>query len=858
MGQQPKTTSRKGLMGISKKVLATSLLVVCFIATTNATGHSLDVFSKLRGLNAATFAQGGRQLEIAVSSISTNRRLDASSEATAQATKVGASVRDAIKQLRGGTAKFYNDLITAVKITLCEQDLDKNTVRFVDSSSDDAYKDDNGDCVKLAISTLSDEDAAQAYAQGQCEVKPNCYWAPIEDGDTSRARVYADADSPMTKSDSEATLKKWATGVIGFIIPGIVLGILSLLTMIFFFICRCCCNRCGGRSPREEGYTCMQKFLPLLFFLIFTIGIVGVSAAAFVYRGTMIGAVHDIFNATTGTLDNVSNWVVDIRTPLEKIRDKVISSADLVTVKLDGTGFIEDGIDGLEFKLNTFSNNSANRTLPTGCAIDDSASQSNTATDGGFCAPCQACTTISSGMKTASDQIDKNAKPGVEQLNNVRQQLNGQLVSISESVRSGVDTQVGTANDLIEMVDDVNSDVNDYETEFQNYRDQLGYAVMGLFIIALAVVVWGFVGILFGLTPLKALANIMHFAYFIGFVALFLTFIISAIVLAVGVVLGDVCEVTTIFSTNWSVPLGDSAKVVDACFNNESLIDTFNLSSKLEFARGGVQFPDLDVNSMLDFSELDNFTSTILATNESTFQFDDTKYDDAFTALNRYASQTSTSCNPSPSGPYTKANVLQPWVDNSQSAPNPTKTPRQYIVGLYQSYDVACTGTGSASVNGLPFTCRKTPSTGCTFSYFMGESFEVLVDMAGVKSGMSTFISELHTNVTDVNTFTSTFKGNISSLNTAINVIKNDLQSSLIAYVSEFEDAMRCNFLELGYNQIYKALCGDLMPSLTMIALMLFLAGIFLIPVNVCLIIGVKRLKAHGNGHIMDNEMKFQ
>ncbi|KAG2523569.1 hypothetical protein JM18_004477 [Phytophthora kernoviae] len=817
--------------------------------------QSLDVISKLRGVNAVTFAQDGRQLEIAVSSISANRRLDASSDATTQATKVGASVRKAIKQLRGGTPKFYNDLITAVKITMCEQDLEKNEVRFVSSSDDNAYKDDDGNCVKLPTSTLSDDDATQAYAQGQCEVKPNCYWAPIEDGDTSRARVYADPDSTMDKKGAEAKLKEWATGVIGFIIPGVVLAILSLLTMIFFFICRCCCGRCGGRSPREEGYTCMQKFLPLLFFVLFTIGIVGVSAAAFVYRGTMIGAVGDIFNATTGTLDNVSVWVVEIRTPLEEIRDKVLSSADLVTDKLKDTSFIEDGVDGLELKLDTFSDNSANRTLPEGCAIDTSASQDNTATDGGFCAPCQACTTISSEMDKASKQIETNAKPGVQQLNTVRQQLNEQLVSISQSVRDGVNTQVGTANDLIKMVDDVNGDVGDYDTKFEGYRDQLGYAVMGLFALALVVVVVGFVGILFGLTPLKALANIMHFAYFFGFIALFLTFIISAIVLAVGVVLGDVCEVTTIFSANWTVPLGDSAKVVDACFNNESLIDTFNLSSKLEFARGGVQFPDIDITSMLDFSELDTFSSTILATDESTFTFDDSKYDDAFTALNKYAAQTSTSCNPSPSGPYTKANVEQPWVDNSQPAPSPEPTPREYIEALYKSYDSTCTGATSA--NGLKFTCRK-PGATCSFSYFMGESFEVLVDMAGVKAGMSTFITQLHTNVTDVTAYTDTFKSNISTLNTAVNNIKDDLQSSLIAYVGDFEDAMHCYFLRDGYDQIFEALCGKLMPSLTMIALMLFLAGVFLIPVNVCLIIGVKRLKAHGNGHIMDNEMKFQ
>ncbi|POM79424.1 Hypothetical protein PHPALM_2912 [Phytophthora palmivora] len=246
----------------------------------------------------------GNASTLASSSAVSYRRLDETADASAKANEVGASVRKAIKQLRGGNDKFYQDLITAIKITMCEQKVEKNRVRFVACTDDTAYLDDNGDPVKVTISSLTDDETVEAYGAGQCEVMPNCYWDEIVEGDVTRAKVYADEDSTMTKKSAEDKIKEWGTGVIGFVIPGIVLGVLSLLTMVFFFICRCCCNRCGGRYPREEGYTCIQKFLPVFFFFLFAIGVVAVSAAAFLYRGTMLTAVDDMFNASSGTLDN--------------------------------------------------------------------------------------------------------------------------------------------------------------------------------------------------------------------------------------------------------------------------------------------------------------------------------------------------------------------------------------------------------------------------------------------------------------------------------------------------------------------------------------------------------------------------
>lgn len=788
-----------------------------------------------------------------------SRRLESANstmnEAVSKANEVGASVRKAIKQMRGGSDKFYHDLIAAAKILLCQSKVDGTgsysnpKIRYVDATDPLAYKDENGTCIRIALTPLSDDVMRTEYTVNQkCEVKPNCYWGPIDvKVDTDRVPVYAidqstqPADGAMTHSDAKDKATKWVQGLLVFVVPGIILSILSLLTMIFFLICRCCCNRCGGRSPKEGGYTCMQKFLPLLFFLLFSIGVIAVAGVSLLYQKTVTTAISDTFDSTSGTLTNASAWIVSIQTPLEKIRDKVVSSADSVSVQLAGTGFIDEGITGLTGALGSFEKGSAGRTLPEGCTV---------VAGSPYCVACEVCTEISVQVGQAKKQIVDNAGTGVQALKDAKTTLNTKLVDIKETVRSNVDDQVDNTNGFIVTINDTRSTVDDAHDKYTEQKSAQQAGVLVLFALALLVIALGFVGILFGLTPLKFLANIIHIAYMIGFIALILTFLVSAIFLAISVLLGDACEVTMIFTEDWTVALGDDAKGVNACFQNESLIDVLDLSSSLEFARGGIKFPaSIDTNTLLNFSSLDAFAATIQATGTNTFQIDTGVLTTALDALNHYTKQSNGGCVLN-DGKYTEANILTPWSANDNL--HTTDVGLTYIKDRYKAYDTACPPT---STN--PYACKT--ANPCTFSDFVGEVYQNGSTLVAIKVDSAKFVAELKKNMTTVTDYTTMFKTKTADLNNKVNAIKDDLQTSLIKYVGEFEKAMYCTFIMDSFFEIYNALCGDLMPAFTMISLMLFLAGVFLLPVNICLIIALKRLKARGNGsHVMDSELKFK
>jgi hypothetical protein len=783
-----------------------------------------------------------------MNSLNLFRRLDEvlaeRERALARASGVGAFFSSAIKEVRGGSDEFYQHLVTAAKIVLCDHGLNKNSARFVNSSADNAYKNDDGDCVRLPISPLTSEDVVTAYSKGQCEVMPNCYWAPIKEEDVVRARVYADPDSPMNKEKAVATVKNWLIGVLGFVIPGVVLGILSVLTMVFFLVCRCCCNRCGGRYPRKAGYTRSQKCLSLLFFLLFAVAVFVVSLSALLYRDSILGSVDEIFNATSGLLENGTAWVVSIRDPLENVRDKVNSSVDLVITELKGSDFIEAGVYSLIGKFRAFGAYAANRTLPDGCSVDsDQSSQKYVGSNGNICLPCDVCTTISAEIDSTSDEVEAKAEPGVEQLITVRSQLNQKLVNVVDSVRKAVNSKVLVANDLLATLGLTHDKVDDYDDTFQTYRVQLGVEIMKLFYFAGGIIMLGTAGIFFSLTPLKWLVNLMHVAYLLGFIVLFVVFVVSSVVVALGVVLGDACEITLIFSADWTVLLGDSARAVDACFQNESLLDVFNLSSQLSFARGGITFPTINVDAMLDFSALDAFSETISTTKESTFAFSEAHFGEIVSFVNAYATQNELHCHLNDE--YTKENVVQPWVDNGDVS---SATPLEYIIARYEAYNDACPGLPDLDY-GKPFACANHPNP-CEFSEFMGEQFSVLVNIAEIKSSVYVFVDQLQQNVTQVFEFTHEFKRNITGLLGRIETIKDNLENSLIKYVGDFERAMYCTFIADGFFDLYDAVCAHMAPSITMIGLMLLAVGLFLIPVNICLIIGVKRLKARRFGPV--------
>ncbi|EQC31604.1 hypothetical protein SDRG_10772 [Saprolegnia diclina VS20] len=826
-----------------------ALVVAAVLAATNASlrHESTNHYMETRSLG-----------EIKAPSIS-NDTMDKARNASVDFQKFLTNLRGA------GAADYYNKLYNAIQIALCEfnvasdshdaKSAEANMVytgaddkilpyfRFVSASSDYALKDSNSKCIRVANPPAN---VLSQYNAGMCEVKVNCYWRAIDPTAlTDRVPVYSvnQAVQPpsgaMTYEAAKETLTTWVKGFGACIIPSAILLILSILTILLFILCRCCCNRCGGRNGKPGGYSCSEKALPIVFYLMFSIAIVVLAGLAYVYSTVITTSVSNIFTIALGLITQIVDWIAKLLAPLVDIAGTVESSASSIDAQLAGSAFIGDGLNGIVLRLGEFATNTADVTLPRGCTVG---------TDR-FCTPCDACTTISQQVGTARDQMNSVAGSGVSELADARTNIMKLLVSASGTISSFVSGVTTTNTQLQAQINDQNKLILDIQSSWDSNGTISQAAFLALFALAIVTIALGLLGVLFGLTPLRVLVIIMHLAYIVGFIAIIVTFILSIVFIAFSLLLVDVCKLQAIAAGDWTTVFGDQASGMNACFHaNESLIDAFNLTSSFAFATD-ISFPTLDLSKMLDFSAFDSFATSINGVSTNTFKLDPTFTGLFLDALNGNSSIHVGGCHAT-GGAYTLTNIFTPWSANSDTQPN--ETPEHYMT---TKYSPATVGACPAPPTG---TCVTSSNTPCLYQDYIVQLWQNVTTLQTIALQSTQFVADMKTNMTNLQTYIGTFKTNVSTLSDTMNDISSSLQNTLIKDVNTIKSEAYCTFVATTYFALTEQLCGYMTPSFLMIALFLFLMGVFLIPINITLIIMVKRLR-HKHGHspvVAENDLK--
>ncbi|KDO23806.1 hypothetical protein SPRG_11238 [Saprolegnia parasitica CBS 223.65] len=800
-----------------------------------------------------------------------------SNDTMIQAREASLDFEKFLANLRGASAAdYYDKLYSAVQIALCEadvmEDVAKNLApgtdppperlcpdirytgaddkilpcyRFVLASSEYALKDSNGNCIKVLNPPPS---VKKQYNDSMCEVKENCYWRAIDPtATTDRAPVYAEKQAvqppsgSMTVKDAWKTLLTWRDSFGACAIPSAILFVLSFLTIFFFITCRCCCNRCGGRKGKPGGYSCSEKTIPIVFYLMFSIAILVLAGLAYVYFTVITTSVSNVFTIALGFITQIVDWIARLVAPLLHIADTVESSASNIDAQLAGSAFIGDGLNGIVLRLGEFANNTANVTLPRGCTVG---------TDR-FCTPCDACTTISQQVGAARDQMNSVAGTGVSALATARTDIMRLLVSASGTISDFVASVTTTNTQLQLEIKNQNKLILDVQSSWESISEYTDLGFLALFALAIVTIVVGLFGVFFGLTPCRGLVPIMHLAYSVGFIAIIVTFLVSIVFIAVSLVLVDVCKLQTIVAADWTTVFGDQAAGMNACFHaNESLIDAFNLTSSFAFATD-IEFPTLDLTTMLDFSTFDAFATSINNVSTSTFNLDPTFATFFLDALNSNSSINAAGCVAT-GGAYTLTNIFTPWAANSDPQ-QPNQTPENYMNSKYSP-----TTVGALCPAPPPGTCYTSSNTPCLYQGYIVQLWQNVTTLQTISLQSTQFIADMRTNMTNLQTYIGTFKSNVSTLSNTMNNISTTLQSTLIKDVNTIKGEAYCTFIGATYFELTEQLCGYMTPSFLMIALFLFLIGVFLVPINVTLILMVKRLRyRHGHSPVLaENNLK--
>ncbi|CAK4136852.1 unnamed protein product [Aphanomyces euteiches] len=767
-----------------------------------------------------------------------------------------------LQKIRGGTPQFYSKLFTSLQIYLCDQlnhrlqpgfadaknavwDSQDATVppyiRFVRRDHPNALKDGNGTCIQAPHAA---QDVLDKYAAGYCEVQPNCYWTDprnVTAADADRTPFYSKEQatpptSSLTVSAATSELYDWARAIALCIAPAIALAVVSLLSILIYLSCRYCCNRCGGRHPSPRVYSFRQKSIPIGLFVLFGIAIAALSIVALVYNKVIVSSVDGTFDDVLNLVNGTKSWLQAAEEPLVHVRDTVDGSVDLIAADLANSTFVEEGLNGFVTRLDAFAAKSANVVLPTGC-------------DGSkdvICIACDVCTTINSQTTAAKDQMQSIAAQGIDQLATARQIVLSTLVDANATIQSSVNDGVNMLDAFGSPIASVEESITDVQTTWKEQTLVRRAAIVALFALALVIVVLGLVGIFFGLTiRCRPLVFILHFAYAFGILAIVLLFIVSAVFLALSVLMTDVCHLSDYVAADWTPLLGGiGGAAINACFRNDSLVHALQLDDAFAFAHE-ISIPhSTNLLSMLDFSALDIFAAQILAANETTFPELSSLTNSSLGALNVYTSAEALSRTFPPDqvaqcaihdGQYELSSIKTPWMANHDAAPDSSTSPSSYMASRYKPYRSGCSSVPIS-------TCAR--RVACPYDLFVTELYSNTSTLVDVSKDAAAFVSTMHSNMKELQMYASTFKTNVTALVAALDDVGDTLASSLLKDVDAFQAHMTCTFVATDFHALQASVCDNLTPAILMVAICLFFGGICMLLVVVALLLLVQRLSS--------------
>ena len=288
--------------------------------------------------------------------------------------------------------------------------------------------------------------------------------------------------------------------------------VLNLLVWGVFFIgrCLCCCMRkkcicrCCSSKPKEKVKACkVEKEVPLnstannrysslrswqgyklgkqvripIFFYIFFFACI-VAAAFVAYTGDQDTgkAVNDLFGHSREGLSDLQTFLGNANTPVVNIGGLVNDAADASLSILDGTDYVEYGMDNVKARLTAFT----------------------TVYDGGIQkagAQAQVDSTVSI--------LDASIDPVVKDIKTVLDTLRTSLVEGKQDMQEALDDASIQIVDLNATVTQMYDNVDEFDKTAEDSKSSRTAAVLSIFALSIACSALGFLGIISYVMPYK-------------------------------------------------------------------------------------------------------------------------------------------------------------------------------------------------------------------------------------------------------------------------------------------------------------------------------------------------------------------
>lgn len=755
----------------------------------------------------------------------------------------GAAGNAAMGGMRKKTTSWYQQSLTRFTTYLCVMSSDDDELeRCVNASSSHAARDIDGNCIALT------GDGA-CSAKGMCERESNCKWDDPVAGASTRREIFTSANVTTAESWMENGYPKTLAP---FVAPGIVFAVLTAITAVGFLILRCVFNQCGGRNPREKGYTRCDILVPSITFTVCSLAVFICMVVTAAQNTNITEGVNGVLYSVNTTLENVEIFASNLETPLKSTVAQLANASTTVNASVHDLDWIaKDGATLRQMIADYSAIYSAQGPFPNKTCDKTSFA-------------CISCPSSVCGTPLVSfvNTSTKTATNTTNSTNNIVLTLQDAFVNRTSAISTAVRTallEISNINNMTQSSQDV---VDVIKTTFNDYSFSRKALVLSVFFFGMLSSVLGIFAIFKGVcTKNSMFVQLLHVSWLLNVLVCILGFVLSASLLAVGAVWYDSCKYLNIMHTDISpyVPT-QMGSIINACFNDTSILTPLGLDSAIAFSC------DLDDNyAALEAADFTALSTLITEYGEKVSNFDLTDFGfdatQSRTLLSRFTSALKEATGSSTT--FTQEKVLRPWEAFGGSSSQYDCTAKN----LTDDSIPICYMDGTcASVSNTTDTVVTKCKTAYSNVYYYLLAFskisslldEMREDLLG-DTGMS--FSSGWTYDLSIREFAATYV-------TKLQAVKTDTIEPLLATGGDVRNVLQsietmrcsesCGWINISYNAVYDSLCNDILGTTLAISLCVFFLCLFLLPMIVTAITLQKRLRGVKKGTYEQLEKRLQ
>jgi hypothetical protein len=443
--------------------------------------------------------------------------------------------------------------------------------------------------------------------------------------------------------------QQYGVAVAQTIIPGILLAVISLLSLFAVFFIQCC-GCCNGRNLT---YSKMAVRVHGGLVAGAAVAIITLVSVAIFYNSELSGSISGPTGVTTsvnaiapevnGFLEEVQTFALGIADSIPGAVDDIEAVLGNVNDVVGSTSRITDGLTDVEMDLRT---NDANYT-------------------------CGPCTSLADEVQNVNDQITMLADPVVQEVGNSVNSIQDSLVTAGDEISSTIRTAV-------EPIDEVQQNILDIEasfiTPFTSAVDQYEPVRNSFYVLAFIIPFFLliFAGIGYILTKPFFVKLAMYGLYIM---AIFYS-LLFAFQIPVSLLIADSCGVLTEQENSGGI----YTQALVSCINDVSLGEAFNLSDQLSF-RDQITIPEFslgEIEQAFNFTELDDFNDQISNLSLSDFGVNSSEIDEGLFRFNNDPNLAN------PGAPFYDRSNISMAVGADGPDPAAREQARDILVGLIE------------------------------------------------------------------------------------------------------------------------------------------------------------------------------